>query len=101
MNERDEQGAFTETQVNRICEVIQAGFILIAAKLDLQRNTGSVNISTEVALKSATDLMHKLRNRSEPSTENLASQWAGSIRTQPMSLHQGQGPQKNHWNERA
>lgn len=96
MNERDEQGAFTETQVNRICEVIQAGFILIAAKLDLQRNTGSVNISTEVALKSATDLMNKLRNRSETSM-----QWTGSIRTQPMSLHQGQGPQKNHWNERA
>lgn len=99
MNERNEQGPFTETQVAKICEVIQAGFILIAAKLDLQRNASTVNISTEVALKSATDLMSKLRNRSESPVTNMPSPWDGSIRTQALPPHQGS--LGSRWNERA
>lgn len=101
MNERDEQGPFTETQVKKICEVIQAGFILIAARLDLQRNTTAVNISTEVALKSATDLMGKLRNRSESPITNLPSPWDSSLRTQPLPPQGGQASFGSRWNDRA
>lgn len=101
MNERDEQGAFTETQVSKICEVIQAGFILIAAKLDLQRNATTVNISTEVALKSATDLMSKLRNRSESPITSLAPPWDGTIRTQTFPSHEGHASLGSRWNDRA
>ena len=58
MDDRDLQEEF-----NKLREVIQAGFVLVATELEMNRNADKPAFSVDTALKSASQLMNTLNQQ--------------------------------------